>query len=132
MAPCRKHAALTHTITEVTNMPNRLIPALALAALSATPVYAAGTSDEMLYRTRIVNYADLDLARATGAKTLYARLTEAARRVCEPDTFGAHPTVGTPNCSDDALATAVATVNAPTLTELFQQKRSTGRRLGSM
>jgi UrcA family protein len=131
MAPCGKHAALTDTITEVTNMPKQLIPALALAALAATPDYAAGTSDEMLYRTRIVNYADLDLARAAGAETLYVRLTEAARRVCEPDRFGAHPTVGTPNCLDDALATAVATVNAPTLTELFQQKRS-GRRLGSM
>jgi UrcA family protein len=35
--------------------------------------------------TRRVSYADLDISKTAGAKTLYRRIEAAARQVCEPD-----------------------------------------------
>jgi UrcA family protein len=101
-----------------------LVPAAMLAALAVSPVNTAAAADGTLKWTRVVRYADLDLSREAGAETLYARLVAAARRVCEPDVFATHATVGKPHCMEHALDAAVASVNAPTLTELFQQKQA--------
>jgi UrcA family protein len=99
-----------------------LTPVALLTAFAMSPGHAA-PPDGGLRWTRVVKYADLDLSRAAGAETLYSRLVDAARRVCEPDRFGAPPSIGKPHCAEDALAAAVATLNAPTLTDLFHQKQ---------
>jgi UrcA family protein len=67
---------------------------------------------------RIVRFADLDITRSAGAATLYARITTAAREVCEPS-----PSRGelgfssqTRQCQEQAIERAVTDVNAPALT----------------
>ena len=104
-----------------------LIPAAMLAALAVSPINSAAAADNSVNWTRVVPYADLDLSREAGAKTLYARLVAAAREVCEPDFFAMNPSVGKAHCMENALGSAVASVNAPTLTELVQHKQIAGR-----
>jgi UrcA family protein len=105
-------------------MDKLLIPIAIFAAIAASSVSAAAApADGTLRWTRIVNYADLDLGRTVEAETLYTRFVAAARSVCEPDLFGVPPTVAKHHCVEDALAAAVATVNAPALTVLFQRKQ---------
>lgn len=104
-----------------------LVPAAMLAALAVSPINSAVAADASVNWTRVVKYADLDLRREAGAETLYARLVAAAREVCEPDFFAMNPSVGKARCLENAIDAAVVSVNAPTLTELAQQKQAAGR-----
>ena len=104
-----------------------LVPAAMLAALAVSPIISAASADGTVNWTRVVKYADLDLGREAGARTLYARLAAAAREVCEPDFFGVQPSVGRAHCIENAIDAAVVSVNAPTLTVLVQQKQAAGR-----
>ena len=81
---------------------------------------------------RIVRFADLDITRSAGAATLYARITTAARAVCEPS-----PSIRelgfssqTQECQEQAIEHAVTDVNAPALTSyhLTKVKLAGGRK----
>ena len=64
-------------------------------------------------RSVTVNFADLDLSKPAGAKTLYVRLESAARKVCSPAVqrdLAAHRDWR--NCFADALDNAVAETGA--------------------
>jgi UrcA family protein len=67
-----------------------------------------------------VNYRDLNLATIQGATTLYQRLTLAARSVCDGPETGVHAYQEWKSCYQAAMADAVAKVNSPLLTTLFQ------------
>ena len=80
---------------------------------------------------RIVRFADLDISRSAGAATLYARITVAARAVCEPSLsirelgFNSQ----TQECQEQAIEHAVTDVNAPALTSYHLMKvKSAGDR----
>lgn len=77
-------------------------------------------------RSVTVRYGDLDLTRTAGAKTLYARLTSAARSVCAPAAqhdLAAHRDWSI--CYSDALDAAVAETGSNALASLHRER--TGR-----
>jgi UrcA family protein len=70
-----------------------------------------------------VSYADLNIASAAGAKALYNRLQFAALRVCAPFDDGQHRIVNFQfrSCYRNALDSAVAKINQPTLTAMHSR-----------
>jgi UrcA family protein len=78
-------------------------------------------------RQMSVSYADLNIESAAGAKVLYGRLQFAAQRVCEPLDDGQHRTVNFhfQACYRNALDSAVAKINRPTLTAMHSSARPT-------
>jgi UrcA family protein len=99
----------------------RVTTTILLAALapSAVQISQAATT-EVVQLSRKVEYADLDLSQMNGAKVLYQRLRGAARLVCAPlegrdlQQDRLHST-----CVHDAIASSVAQVNKPLLTQHF-------------
>jgi UrcA family protein len=78
------------------------------------------------YLTYVVRFADLDVSKMEGAKTLYARLGFAAKIVCAPlDSAGSWGEVKHRTCMNKAIADAVASVNSPLLSQ-YHQFRTTG------
>jgi UrcA family protein len=72
---------------------------------------------------RIVHFADLDLTRSVGVAVLYARIKFAARDVCEPvNDRDLAAVVSTRRCMEQAIARAIADVNAPTVTSYYLAK----------
>jgi UrcA family protein len=101
LAPCALIVPLSH-------------PVSALAASTAN-------SDEV--PARVVRYDDLDLNRNAGAATLYARISIAARAVCEPsDVITVKTLRERAGCRQDAVARAIAEVNSPALTRYYLGK----------
>jgi UrcA family protein len=77
-------------------------------------------------RSVTVRYGDLNLNRTAGAKTLYVRLTSAARSVCAPSQtrdLAAHRDWN--SCFSEALDAAVAETGSHALASLHQER--TGR-----
>jgi UrcA family protein len=93
---------------------------LLAAAATATAGTDAATSAVRVVSLE-VEYTDLNLATAAGAKTLYKRISHAAHTVCGPNhsrsvaLLSAHR-----RCVRDAVNAAVEKVGAPTLTVLHQ------------
>ena len=78
---------------------------------------AAATEMTADVRTRVVQFADLDLTRSAGVMVLYARIKSAARQVCEPINARAlAASQAAHECLAESIARAVADVNAPALT----------------
>ena len=80
-----------------------------------TTATAAQRDGESL--TKVVNYSDLNLNGAAGARTLYGRLRMAATQVCAPfrgDTL--REKTNWSECFDLALARSVEEIDAPLLT----------------
>jgi UrcA family protein len=76
-------------------------------------------------KSEVVHYGDLRLISAVGAAVLYGRLRGAAERACGP-LDGRQPSQVARYrvCVDEALAKAVADVNAPVLTTYYESKRN--------
>jgi UrcA family protein len=100
-----------------------------LGSLSAIATAAVERNDGVA--TRRVNFADLDLARNEGAATLYSRIKSAARQVCDPLVVYAlrDSMLRMHRCEEDAIARAVADVNAPVLTSYHREKTKQPLRL---
>ena len=78
---------------------------------------AAATEMTADVRTRVVQFADLDLTRSAGVMVLYARIKSAAREVCKPINARAlAASQAAHECLAESIARAVADVNAPALT----------------
>jgi UrcA family protein len=122
----------------------RLIPVLACAAglagagacLAQPGAYGnsdAYSSDEVVVsppylppgaelRHEPVGFADLDLGTRAGAYTLLMRIRGAAQRVCSPQPStpaDLRDSSDYRGCMDDAMAHAVADVDAPRLSDLY-------------
>jgi UrcA family protein len=103
----------------------KFILSCVLAGLLAGPVSALAASSGKLddLPSRKVTYGDLDLNRDAGVAALFSRIKIAAREVCEPvDIVFLNLVRQRYNCTQDAIARAVADVNAPLLTSYFLEK----------
>jgi UrcA family protein len=75
-------------------------------------------------KSKVVNYADLDLSSDYGARTLMRRISGAARMVCSPPSDRQLADAADyQNCRADAEARAVDDVGVPTLTAYYQYRR---------
>jgi UrcA family protein len=91
-----------------------LCGALTLGTLQAS----ARAADQGLPSEK-VSYADLDLSKPAGAKTLYHRIVAAANRVCSTNVPMYIPTQrGVRECTDRAIDKAVKDVGSPALSAL--------------
>ncbi len=90
------------------------------AALIAT--FAAGAQAQDVVQIH-VKFADLDVNHPAGAAVLYQRIRVAAGKVCAmPDSRELDRAAQAKACMAKATADAVAAVNAPALTGLYQAK----------
>jgi UrcA family protein len=109
------------------------IVCVALAASTlATGKAAADPSAENGPSVR-VSYADLNLQSPAGAQTMYARLENAARHVCD-DRAGIRPVIelrALHACVAAALNHAVADLDQPLVTSLYAEGHSLGAREGA-
>jgi UrcA family protein len=102
-----------------------LICALALAAPALA--HAAGLADEQA-PSITVRYGDLDLSRQQDAKTLLARIDDAAMQSCGAAAFSdplQYTVVRRSACRSETIARAVAQIGAPALKAAFQDNRPT-------
>lgn len=103
------------------------LAALAAAALLAA-LPAARAGEPAAERTSVrVRYDDLDLATDIGVHRLYARLQQAAARVC-PDRYDRQPARAghARACQAAAIDAAVAQVNSPRLAALRARDAARG------
>jgi len=91
---------------------------LALTLLTAAPLYAHATSDEVPSRT--VSYSEYDLTTPAGDEKLYKRIREAAREVCHGlEGRDLHTVRLHHDCVDSAIGRAVVQVNHPQFTAYY-------------
>ena len=70
-----------------------------------------------------VSYADLDLSKPSGARTLYGRITGAAREVCGDQGRRLEEQFQWRTCYQGAISDAVAAVNSPLLTAVHDRRQ---------
>jgi len=96
----------------------------AAVALACTPVVAGAAGQSRVERSVEINYSDLDLTRVEGARTLHARISAAANRVCgDRDVRDPRSMRAWRECRAKAFDDAVASVNMPTLTAVHREAR---------
>jgi UrcA family protein len=97
------------------------VGAAAVLLLSVAPARAAPLDDHVAEHTT-VRFADLDLSSQKDTKRLYMRLRNAAEQVCgDYDPLDLFDIQGARKCQDDAIAHAVAQLNQPRLTALYDR-----------
>jgi len=99
----------------------KLATALVASILSLTTLDARAAATDDAY-SMTVQFADLDLTRQDGIARLYTRIKGAARRVCDQqanDQRGEKETY--PACVKHAVATAVARIDRPMLSDYVAQ-----------
>jgi UrcA family protein len=69
-----------------------------------------------------VRYADLDLSNPQGAATLYHRIVQAGRAVCDPGDSSPWALAAMHNCVNKAVADAVTKVGQPQLIAVYNAK----------
>jgi UrcA family protein len=93
-----------------------------LAAGPMTWVADAAQADEALPH-KAVSFKDLNLSSTEGAAVLYGRIRSAANEVCgDQDRFNLSRAHTIQICINEAVSRAVAQVNSPMLTSLYQAK----------
>jgi UrcA family protein len=101
----------------------KLAIALTASILSLTTLDARAsvpTGDDA--RSITVPFADLDLDRKAGIATLYARLDDAARRVCDQQQADLRAKQAYRVCVNKALSAAVARIDRPMLSDYVAQR----------
>lgn len=98
-------------------MKTSAIAIAALAAIGLTGMAQATTTARTVYQ-QVVPYGDLNLANETDAAILHGRIKAAARNVCGVKQMLIPIELKSPlhACVENAMARAIADVNAPTLT----------------
>jgi UrcA family protein len=94
---------------------------LVLSALLATAAMTSAHADDAREpRQREVRYDDLDLSQSRGALKLYGRIRRAAEEVCSiPGLMAVTARPKMTRCAAQALARAVAEVDAPLLSDHY-------------
>lgn len=88
-----------------------------IAGSAALACSTAAAGDPNTAPQRVVAFGDVNLDHAEGVKTLYQRLSSAARAVCRPDSIAPYVLrAQSRKCASTALANAVATIDNPNLT----------------
>ncbi len=94
--------------------------------------FAAGAHAGDVAQMR-VKYADLNVSHPAGAAVLLQRIHAAAEKVCAmPGSRELDGTAQAKACMTKAMADAVAAVNAPALTGLYQAKIGGSTKLASI
>jgi len=94
----------------------------ALAVLTACTALATGARAGDVPQVH-VRYADLNIDTDAGADVLYRRIRAAANQVCAiPDNRDLAALAGTRVCVNRAIGEAVAMVESPTLTKVYESK----------
>lgn len=99
---------------------------LALASLGCLAVSSAALADggpHYVTHTVTVRYADLNLSSVAGANALYRRIVGAARFTCGYSGKGLREQMEWQSCYKNAVADAVAAVNSPNLTAIYNSER---------
>jgi UrcA family protein len=87
-----------------------------------TWVATAAQADESLPH-KVVSFKDLNLSSTEGAGAAYRRIKSAANEVCgKGGKFNLSQSHAIQTCIDQAVSRAVAQVNSPTLTSLYNAK----------
>lgn len=94
----------------------------ATAALSLLPALAATSTTQV--KTEDVSVKGYDLAETTDANQIFAKIEQAAERVCTISGVhdGPREKVLRRACASEAIANAVAALNAPEVTALMREK----------
>lgn len=94
------------------------LPLASIHAADAPPISLQVGSE---FAQRTVNFRTLDLTHDEGVARLYSRIRSAAETVCAPASVEQlRSSVRTRRCQSEAVARAVADVNVPALTNLYQ------------
>ena len=103
---------------------NKLTGLLLLSAFGvALNLSPAVAGEEIITKSRVVHFADLNLSTNEGAQTLYKRIRLAASEVC----IGADSRYGNAEyrkCMTKAVDDAVAKVNRPTLKVVHDSRKA--------
>ncbi len=97
---------------------------LALCIAHGTAAFAClqtadAVADDAPIPARVVQYADLDLSKPAGVRTLYQRIAAAARQVCETSVgYDPHLLSREQVCIKESVARAVEDVNSAGLATL--------------
>lgn len=114
-----------HSITNIARRVAFVVLAAAPITMLASVAPAQQSADARPQMT--VSYADLNLNSDAGIAVLYSRLKNAARQVCgDWDTRDLSRGLAATACINKAMSQAVAHVNSPMLTSLYEAK--TGKR----
>ena len=104
---------------------NRTAMLVGCLLVGSLGVAQAAPSDEV--RSIVVQYGDLDLSTAVGARALYSRISAAARLACPyPDTKELALYVKNTACREAAIEHAVNAVNSPQLAALQAEHAKRG------
>ena len=98
---------------------------IAWAVLACGPItWVANTARaDQAVPHKVVHFKGLNLSSSEGAALLYGRIKDAAREVCgERDRFILSQSHAIKICMNDAVSRAVAEINSPVLTSLYQAK----------
>jgi len=110
----------------------RPVAVAAIAGVMAlgSAAIATAASPEEVAPSVTVRYNDLNLATEQGAHVLYARIVEAARKVCKPRDADALERVAAPFCQERATMRAVQAVGSSRLAAFYaaQAKRQADSR----
>jgi UrcA family protein len=104
-----------------------IVVGLAMAAASHT---ATAAPKKAAVESRTVYFADLNLQSEAGAATLLNRISKAARIVCDippPGASNIHPKNGRHQCRRDAIQNAVASLDHPVVTAVYENSRAITR-----
>lgn len=99
--------------------------ALAATALACILTHPALAAPEIVTKSEVVRFADLDLAKPEGALTLYKRIQHAARKACGSESYDTRiltPFGNYSNCYHKAMDGAVKHVNQPMLTAIHREE----------
>jgi UrcA family protein len=114
-----------NTMTTFSNLRRTIIIAT-FSAMAPSLAAVCTAADSTGAPQEVVKYADLNLSSAPGAEALYSRIRSAAGRVC--GRVDNRDLVSMPlwsNCVHKAIGDAVAKVNQPALTALYNAKNGT-------
>jgi UrcA family protein len=95
----------------------------ALAALACITSSQRADAQPAEFLTKTVSFKDLDLNSEQGARIFYVRLQHAAREVCSPfKSLELSRRRTWQSCVDNALGTAVTTLNNPLVAALHNMR----------
>lgn len=115
------HPAVLKTLA-----PIMLLGAAAAFAPAIASADYADSPNSVVSSSKVVRYHDLNLSQPDDVAMLYARIRRAAAEVCTSSAAAAAQR----DCYQEAIATAVARVNSPSLNAYHQRRASDGTRAG--
>jgi len=99
-----------------------VLATLTTLTLASMSIRAA---DEIVTKSEVVRFSDLNLSSDAGIRTLYKRIRQAARKVCAQANDSVHlEQKNFRACQETAVAQAVSKVNRPSLTAMHNSQNS--------